>query len=347
MYTTYYTDKKYLPEGVPHIALLYPFWGAHLEPSNIPDAHRMEALTHQGAQYYGISSNIKEARAGILPFAFLRSRACLLMAHQMATDCADAGIPLFIFYNADDDKPLTIPHAILFRTSALASQTGPRVHGLPGWSTDFLTYFPNQIWRALEKKERPSVGYCGYVDYLHPGERIWKQFRQTINERLLRRTIQTDKGSVLRGMAVRSLLQTKNIDAQFIIRSGFWGGKIPADEARKVYADNMINHPYTLTIRGAGNFSYRLYEVMSCGRIPILVNTDCLLPFPEWIPWKEISIWVEEESLSDLAETIIAFHQSLSPDAFIALQDRNRAIYEEWLSPLGFAKNMYRYIPTT
>jgi hypothetical protein len=347
MYTTYYTDKKYLPAGVPHIALLYPFWGALLEPSHFPDAHRMHALTEKGAAYYGITTDMREARAAILPFAFLRSRDCLLMAHQMASDCADAGIPLFIFYNADDDRPLTIPNAILFRTSAMASQTNERVHGLPGWSTDFLTYFPQETWTPIEKQERPSVGYCGYVDYLQTSDRIWKQFQQAISQRILKRRVEPDQGAPLRGQAVRSLIQSKQIDTQFIIRSGFWGGKIPADEARRAYAANMISNPYTITIRGAGNFSYRLYEVMSCGRIPILVNTDCLLPFHEWIPWKDLTVWVEEESLSELADTILDFHHGKSPEAFLALQEKNRSVYEEWLSPLGFAKNMYRYIPTS
>ena len=45
------------------------------------------------------------------------------------------------------------------------------------------------------------------------------------------------------------------------------------------YYENIKNSDYVLVFKRTGNFSIRLYETLMMGRIPIFINTDCLLPF--------------------------------------------------------------------
>ncbi|MCB0202098.1 MAG: exostosin family protein, partial [Anaerolineae bacterium] len=101
---------------------------------------------------------------------------------------------------------------------------------------------------------------------------------------------------------------------------------------------------YTLVVRGAGNFSYRLYEVLCCGRIPVFVNTDCVLPYDDVIDWSRHCVWVESHELKRMSETILEFHDSISPADFEDLQRENRRLYEEWLSPTAFFGKMRRYL---
>ncbi len=56
---------------------------------------------------------------------------------------------------------------------------------------------------------------------------------------------------------------------------------------RQEYVHSMMESDYILCARGAGNFSRRLYEALSCGRIPVFVDTDCVLPYQSEINWKE------------------------------------------------------------
>ena len=55
---------------------------------------------------------------------------------------------------------------------------------------------------------------------------------------------------------------------------------------RKEYYQNIDNTDYTLCIRGTGNFSVQFYQTLALGRIPIFINTDCILPFEKEINWK-------------------------------------------------------------
>lgn len=344
MFTTYFSDRSFLPAGRDHQALLYPFWGEIPEPSSAPDANRMKKLAEEGSRYYAISSDPSEARAGLLPFAFLNTETCLEYTHRMAETCQAAGIPLIVLYNADDEAPLDLPGVYLMRTSAKASLQPPRVYGLPAWSADFARYYPNEEIQYASYESKPAVSYCGYIDYLQPFDQMEARFKREIAYRLGKRDRLQDQGLILRGEAIRTLLADSDIHTNLIIRAGFWGGKLSATEARAEYARNMQESPYALTVRGAGNFSYRLYEVMSSGRIPVFINTDCLLPFYDWIDWKKQMVWIEATERQRLPEIIKSFHAGHNADSLLALQKQNRAIYEEWLSPLGFARNLYRIL---
>jgi hypothetical protein len=92
-----------------------------------------------------------------------------------------------------------------------------------------------------------------------------------------------------------------------------------------------------------GNYSIRFYETLSCGRIPVFVNTDCVLPFEEWIDWKSYCVWVEAHEVARAAEKVAEFHDGLSDAEFRDRQRACRQLWLDWLSPLGFFKNFRRY----
>ncbi len=88
-------------------------------------------------------------------------------------------------------------------------------------------------------------------------------------------------------------------------------------------------------VRGSGNFSVRLYETLAMGRIPVFVNTDCILPFTEAIDWKEHVVWVEADEIDNIGTIVFEFHKTLSKDSFVQLQQRNRSLWESKLQLRG------------
>ena len=108
------------------------------------------------------------------------------------------------------------------------------------------------------------------------------------------------------------------------------------NKVKKEFFDNIINSDYSLATRGKGNFSHRLYEILCCGRIPLFVNTDCVLPFENQINWKEHCIWVEYKDIKYFDKIINEFHNSIDSNSFIRMQQSNRILWKEWLSPEGF-----------
>jgi hypothetical protein len=152
-------------------------------------------------------------------------------------------------------------------------------------------------------------------------------------------------GSFIRGKVIRHLKQSKSIDTDFIIRNGFWGGSEPdKQKIREEYRRNLLGSAYAFVTRGAGNFSYRLYEVLSCGRIPVFVNNDSVLPLENLIDWRKHLIWVEEKDISKLDKILLAYHNRISEKDFMALQKTNRRLYETHLSPCGFYRHLHTLV---
>ena len=79
------------------------------------------------------------------------------------------------------------------------------------------------------------------------------------------------------------------------------------------------------------------------GKIPVFVNTDCLLPFEEPINWKKHVVWVDWEDRKNIAQRVADFHANVSVDEFVHLQISNRKLWKETLSVEGMLEIMKSY----
>ena len=211
---------------------------------------------------------------------------------------------IITFFNDDYDKPSCLDsNVILYRTSLLKSKQKNNEYAMPAWSQDFADIIP---FEPRAKKEKPTVSFCGFLS------------------------------SPIRSKSVEILSKNNNIETNFIIREAFWGGNPHNSFIRSEYVNNIVNSDLVLCTRGAGNFSYRLYETLSCGRIPIFVDTDCALPCEDKINWRDLCIFIED--VNNLNTHINNFWQNITPSEYIDRQIHARHIYEAFLSPDGFAK---------
>ena len=108
------------------------------------------------------------------------------------------------------------------------------------------------------------------------------------------------------------------------------------------YIENMQNNIFILTPRGAGNWSLRLYETMAYGRIPVLYDSEMLLPFSDKINWNEIII--VGKSSKELEDKINILYNK-GQEFIIQKQIECRKIWEDYLSMEGFANNLLSYLP--
>lgn len=103
----------------------------------------------------------------------------------------------------------------------------------------------------------------------------------------------------------------------------------------------MIESDYIICIRGAGNFSVRLYETLAMGRIPVFVNTDCMLPIDDVLPWKEYVVWVEYDELNTLEHSILNHYNSLNKQKLNNHFLKNRNMWLTQMGMLDFFKNSF------
>lgn len=211
---------------------------------------------------------------------------------------------LICFYNDDNDRPSCLPDSVdVYRTSFYHSARREAEYSLPAWSCDFakLTELNYRI-----KESQPVVGFCGAITHK------------------------------CRQQAIELLNQNNQIIKNFKIRNSFWGGDIHNISIRNDYVDHMIKSDFILCCRGAGNFSYRLYECMSLGKIPIIVNTDIVLPCDDVIIWKDIVIWVDD--IVNINHSINNYWSTITNEEYLKHQRLSRNIYNDFLSPVGFTK---------
>jgi hypothetical protein len=100
---------------------------------------------------------------------------------------------------------------------------------------------------------------------------------------------------------------------------------------RREYLENIRDADYVLAPKGDANYSSRFYEVLSLGRIPVLLDTDAVLPMETTIDYSAFSLKVPYQDVDRIGDVIADFHESLSSERFLAMQAAAREAYETTL----------------
>ncbi len=339
-----YSDKSYLPENIPHIAMLYPFWGIH---SEVQANQRTYQTYHDIGNSFFQMTDLDQADWIIAPSAWEKSAQGRELTLQLAQH-ATPQKPIIIFFWHDSTEDVNVPNSIIFRTSFYKSTQKQNEYAMPAWGEDFIQTVYDGELVIRQKQPTPTIGFCGYamtqkarwIQNLKDIARYIKDGASKTREKRAKRAYH-----VVRGKILNQLSKSKRVQPNFIIRDQFHGAVNPQQRQieRTEYIQNIINSDYVLCIRGAGNFSYRLYETLSCGRIPVFINTDCVLPYDFAVDWKKYCVWVEETDLAHLDEKVRQFHDNLSPEAFIQLQRDCRQFWKDYISPEGFFQQFYHH----
>lgn len=320
---SFYADRKWLPVGSSAVEFLHPFWGAPEESRRSRTRGRYDRWMQHGPQA-AIPAPLASADVAVFPGKWesvVGSKSAVAVAQRFASVAEDAGVPSVVFFWSDDVTPVLLPNATVFRTSLIRSVRQANELAMPAWSEDFLAAHLEGRLQLRSKEAVPTVGFCGFAGSHGTGDR----FRGVPG------------GSTPRACALRNLLQSTYVQTNFVLRWRFRGG------TRRGYIRNMVSSDYVLCVRGAGNFSYRLYETLSCGRIPVFVDTDCVLPADDLVDWRRTCVWVDESELDRIGEKVAEFHERLSPSEFIDLQRASRQTWEDHIAPHAFFAELGRH----
>ena len=211
---------------------------------------------------------------------------------------------VLIFHIDDSDEDINVDSSYVFRTSFYRSKQKSYERSLPCFKDD--TFEGRYI-----QDPKMNIGFCGQI--ITPLRRL-----------------------------VISQLEKSKIETNFIIRKIAWpgieNGKTKAQVVKEFY-QNMDKNVFNLCIRGGGNFSYRVYETMMMGRIPIIIDSDLVLPFEGLIDWERCSVFIKD--VNSMVRDIENFY--LNNNLF-EMQKNNRKIWENYLSPIGVIKNFHKVL---
>jgi hypothetical protein len=154
----------------------------------------------------------------------------------------------------------------------------------------------------------------------------------------------------VRSRALAALAAQDDVDVNVVLRDQGGGGALYPqvdrarwDVVRGEYVRNSVDSDYVLCARGAGNWSWRFSETLSLGRIPVFVDTDCVLPYDFVLDWRDYVVWIDRTEISRIGEIVARFHERLSDAEFRDLQRECRLVWEQYLSPYGFFANFHRH----
>ncbi len=218
---------------------------------------------------------------------------------------------------------------------------------IPNWLYD-LGYHSN-----LPALEQPLVGFSGNVEYPSRLNGIAKYVRLphrwinhlacnlTIDEHLNVQTIKQMIARYVRQALLSQLTSFNQVKVDILSRSTsfFTESAETRNKLQSEYRSSIFNNIYFIVIRGDGQGFFQLYEIMSAGRIPIIIDTGVTLPSLRKYDWTDISLIVPFNELDTLEERIITFHANHSAQELEAKCQAARQAYEELL-PHNYVPNI-------
>ncbi|TXH53497.1 MAG: hypothetical protein E6Q89_09340 [Bacteroidia bacterium] len=251
---------------------------------------------------------------------------------------------MILFFYRDSTIALPFRNALIFRTSTFVSANRYGEYGMPAFIDDFG---PDLGFTITNWKQKPSVSFRGSCAPLQLPLSIRLRLATNLIFQHLKFPYRVknyyNDGYLLRRRAILSILKSQEFfEADFSLNKP----NQFSDLSKKNYLKSLRSNDYFICTSGQGNYSFRLYEIMQAGRIPVFIQTDSLLPVLDEIPWRKLTVWIEASEVKHTAEKILHFHHSLKKDEFIELQRTIRFIWEKYLCYEGFSNYLlFQFLP--
>jgi hypothetical protein len=246
-----------------------------------------------------------DSKYNIIPIIFWGIQDKATLIKYINDYCKNDKINI-VFIVSDYSEPLdNLENVLIFRTSMYKKYRLSYEYILPYfWECNSINFMP------LKKSDKPIISFCGQNNCI---ERSW--------------LIDYFKSSNL-------------FESKFIIRDDFWGGNVGSKDVIKDFNDNIASSHFVISSRGGGNFSMRFYQVLAAGRIPILIDSNMLLPFEELINWDDYII--VGKTAKEVGDKIIKFWNNSIDKDIINRQIACRRIFDKYIYYESFIDNVVK-----
>ena len=330
---TFYVNPVWRRKGI-HTPLLNPWWGNPNEEVSLFAKEMFDSYQFD-TSLYTITDDIMKADIVLPPY---RHNWLLQHNQPLLAECVrtaqESGLPLLIDGVGDVEFPLNIPNTYVLRIGGYRFIPEPGRIQIPPASDDLLERCAGGKLQIREKQEgRPVVGFAGWV-HLHPLQTV----RTVLKELPIRlrglfddRYCAMQKGVFWRRRALTSLKRSDKIVTNLKERVSFSGSAKTAESDMRVLrqelVDTILESDYALDVRGDANDSTRLFEILSLGRIPVIIDTERNFPFNDQLDYSSFSLIVDFRDIHRLPERVAEFHKNISAERFEQMQRNARAAY--------------------
>lgn len=341
-----YVSPHYRVSGMSHIPLLYPFWGIP-EKQSMPYVYAAMQKHQYSTEDYALVSTIDEADFVVMPHPYWRlMQVRPALVQTIINDAHAAGKLVLIEAAGDFERPLTIPNAVILRLSQYRYAVSPQEITIPFLAEDLLEAYAGGTLIPRTKTERPSVGFAGWsgMPLARRIKTAAKELPITLASLVDSRRGAEHKGLFFRERALAALTKHPAIDAKIRARATYSGHVATRtgseEDNRQEFVHNLLESDYALCVRGDANSSVRFYEALSLGKIPLFLDTACVLPLEDRINYRDFSVFVDWRDTDRIGDILAAFHAQVSPEKFEDMQRQARQAFREHLRMDSFAKEL-------
>lgn len=299
------------------------------------------------------TQDVRLADAIVLTHNFIRKfdqKTSVYLNHW--TDVAERiHKPLFIFSCGDFSHTLHFdPRIWVFRQSLYRSEVGPHDISFPTTTEDP----PQELLFLREKMPIPVVSFCGMGGFRSTKE--WCKFyvKNFLYDcvALWRPAFRAKKiGVYWRRSMMRACERSRLISTNFIVRHSFSGHvktiELDPAQARREYLETSAHADFVLAPKGDGNYSNRFLKTLAFGRIPVVVDTDIVLPLEDVIDYSKIIVRVPMKDVAKTPEYIRTFYDALSQEEWKQRQQRARETFTIYLQQDSFLRYFFNNVLST
>jgi hypothetical protein len=125
----------------------------------------------------------------------------------------------------------------------------------------------------------------------------------------------------------------------YVISAGNWSTEVPMNNFKR-FLDITCSSKFGLAPRGYGRSSFRLYEILQLGTVPVYISDVHYLPWTDELDWNDFCVPINEDEIEDI-DTIL---KSIDDAEYNKLLENGRTVYEEYFSLEGLFKNIVKRI---
>lgn len=330
---TLYVNPEWRRQGL-YSPLMFPFWGNPTGEESLFAKEMFDSYPFD-TRHYDVVSDIAQA-----DMVFAPHRHMWMLQHDQALldECArvahEAGKPLLIDGMGDVERPVGIDNTYVLRIGGYRFIDEPGRIQVPPASDDLLERVcGGQLQIRQKGAGKPVVGFAGWarlslVQYIRTTlKELPIRLRGLVDSRY--RTMQ--KGVLWRARALQVLKRSSHVILNHKERSSFSGSAKTAQgdlrTLRQELVDIVLGSDYCLDVRGDANDATRLFEILSLGRIPVILDTERRLPFSDEVNYKDFCIIVDFRDYKRLPEIVADFHAKVTPEQFELMQRKAREAF--------------------
>lgn len=270
------------------------------------------------------------------------------VACRLAAEAEREQRVMLVFCQGDRHIPPPSAGCVMLRTALSRSSAGPADVAVPAWIAD-----PHRLVSAEIRPHvtRPTLSFTGWAHPLGQSTsalaRIgsWTRFgvRVTATRTGVDGHFRIPAADAARVLAIQSLRASRSVDFRLRLRPAMTRLDLDLVDDREQQLQmlqDIAAADYGLAVRGLGNYSYRLYEVLGSGRRPLIIDTGAVLPRARAVDWGRLAVIVPLRRVARAGARLNAAHNALSDIEWTGLQRECRSAWIDHLSADGFFRHI-------